>query len=249
MAKKLGIIQTRGIGDIIIALPIADYYNERGWEVFWPVDESFVQMLSRIKPSIRFLPVSRPSPIDQHYFLNEPARILGEHACDKTVVLYSYLSGTNIADPRLAGSLKFDEYKYAIAGVPFERKWQLQYERDLVREHALFEQMKISGDYVCVHDQATYMSSPIDIPPDITQGLQVVKIAPVTDSLFDWRLTLERATRLVMVNSCFANFVDQIGLQNDKVLFLGEPVQFTPVFAAGWRFVFPKVSPVTDPPA
>jgi len=26
MAKKIGLIQTRGIGDIIIALPIADHF-------------------------------------------------------------------------------------------------------------------------------------------------------------------------------------------------------------------------------
>jgi len=30
MSKKLGLIQSRGIGDIIIGLPIAKYYHDRG---------------------------------------------------------------------------------------------------------------------------------------------------------------------------------------------------------------------------
>ena len=239
MAKRLGIIQTRGIGDIIMALPIADYYIEQGWEVVWPIDEHFVEMFSRVKPSIGFLPVVRPDEHNLGYFLHDPARLIAERGCDKTVVLYSHLSGTNVTDPRLAGSLKVDEYKYAIASVPFERKWRLAYDRDVAREEALFKRLGIEGDYVCVHDQATYMESPIEIPPAMTRGLQIINISPLTDSMFDWRLTLERASKLIMVNSSFANFVDQIGLPNPKTLYLGEPVAFTPVFASGWRFVFP----------
>ena len=240
MPKRLGIIQTRGIGDIIMALPIADFYIEQGWEVFWPIDESFVEMFRRAKPSIDFLPVSRPEPPDYNYFLNQPVKMLSELACDKTVVLYSYLGGLNVADPRLAGSLKFDEYKYAIAGVPFERKWQLKYERDIGREEALFERLNISGDYVCIHDQSTEMAAPVEISPELTRGLQIVHIEPLTDSVFDWRLTIERAAKLIMVNSCFANLVEQLNLENEKDLFLYSPVAFTPVFANNWRFIFPK---------
>ena len=34
MAKKLGLIQTRGLGDIIISIPIAHHYHRQGWEVY-----------------------------------------------------------------------------------------------------------------------------------------------------------------------------------------------------------------------
>jgi hypothetical protein len=228
------------MGDIIIALPIADYYIEQGWEVFWPIDAAFVEMFARIKPAINFLGVTRPATPDQNYFLHAPLRLLVENKCDRTVVLYSYLGGMNLADPRLANSLKFDEYKYAIAGVPFERKWTLEYERDIESEEALFESLKISGDYVLIHDRSTEMAAPVEISPDLTRGLELVRIASVTDSIFDWRLTIERASKLIMVNSCFANLVEGLNLENEKLLFLYSPVAFTPVFANNWRFIYPK---------
>jgi len=35
---QIGLIQTRGIGDIIIALPIADFFTAKGYKVTWPID-------------------------------------------------------------------------------------------------------------------------------------------------------------------------------------------------------------------
>ena len=240
MTKRIGFVQTRGMGDIIIALPIADYYIENGWEVYWPIDSDFVEMFRQIRPDIHFLEVQPSGGKDFDYFLNEPVRQLRENDCEEIIVLYSHLGGLNVVDLRLSVSLKFDEYKYAIANVPFERKWQLKYDRDMQREEALYDRLNISGDYVCVHDQASTMATPMDIPPELTRGLQIVRIEPLTDSVFDWRLTLERAAKLIMVNSFFANFVDQLNLENEKAVFLYSPVTFTPVFANEWRFIFPK---------
>ena len=223
-----------------MALPIADHYLEHGWEIFWPIDSDFVDMFSRAKPSINFIPVRRPKKPEHNYFLNEPVELLAEKQCDKTVVLYNYLGGLNIADPRLVRSLKFDEYKYAIAGVPFERKWHLDYVRNMEREEALFRSLNIPGEYVCIQDRSSEMDAPVEIAHELTRGLQIVRIEPHTDSIFDWRLTLERATKLIMVNSCFANLIEQLNLKNEKDLFLYSPVTFTPVFKNNWRFVFPK---------
>jgi len=239
MTKRLGLVQTRGIGDIIIALPIADHYIEEGWEVYWPIDSRFLEMFRRIKPAVHFLGVEvTHSSLD--YFLNDPVRQLQEKACDKIVVLYSHLGGVNVVDLRLAASLTFDEYKYAIAGVPFEKKWELKYDRDIEREEALFQSLNIEGDYVCTHDRSTEMGAPVEIAPELTRGLQIVPITQLTDSIFDWRLTLERATKLILVNSCFANFVEQLNLENEKAVFLYSPTIYTPVFANNWRFLFPR---------
>jgi len=246
MSKRIGFIQTRGIGDIIIALPIADYYIEKGWEVVWPIDAHFVPMFTRAKPEIEFHSVDVPTSRPTEFFVNEPVRILVEAGCDRIVNLYSHFGGLNIVDTRLSSALKFDEYKYAIAGVPFERKWQLKYERDLSREAALFESLKIEGDYVCVHDQGSTMTEPIEIAPALTQGLGVIRISQLTDSIFDWRLTLERARKLIMVDSCYANLIEQLNLENEKAVFLQWPVTSTPVFANEWRFLFPPKLPAGD---
>ena len=241
MTKRLGIIQTRGIGDIIIALPIADHYIANGYEVYWPIDERYCAMFQPIKPSINFLPVSHRDPPDYEYFLTEPFELLRQYQCEKTLILYSYLGDRNIADLRLTNSLKFDEYKYAIAGVPFERKWTLDYTRDIEREQALFEKLGIGGEYACVHDQAWTMKDSVEVTTEMTGGLPIVRISALTDSIFDWRLVIERAAKLIMVDSCYANLVEQLNLDNDKSLIVYSPVSYTPVYKNGWKFVFPRV--------
>jgi hypothetical protein len=39
---KIGIVQTRGLGDVVIAVPLAMWYADRGCEVLWPIDSEFI---------------------------------------------------------------------------------------------------------------------------------------------------------------------------------------------------------------
>ncbi|CAN5363456.1 hypothetical protein BH20ACI2_BH20ACI2_08240 [soil metagenome] len=236
MGQKIGIVQTRGIGDIIIALPIADFFLECGHEVVWPIDARFVAMFRRVKPGVQFVAVEKSPPDSQDFFLNEPLDLIREHRCARTIILYSFLSGLNICDPRLARSLKFDEYKYAIAGVPFDLKWKLKIERDKEREEALFNSLGIKGDYVLVHDRGSDGEMRIPIPVEIHREFQIVYVDENTDSPFDWLLTIERAAKLYMIDSSLANLVEQLNLSQPKKLFLRSELGFTPVYKNGWQF-------------
>jgi hypothetical protein len=238
MSQRIGIVQTRGIGDIIIALPIAEYFVEQGHEVYWPIDRKFVDMFSRAKPEVNFLAVDGGMHEPRGYLLNDPLRLLGEHSPDRTIMLYSIIGNLNISDVRLSRSLKFDEYKYAIAGVPFERKWTLEIERDLAREQALFDRLNIERDYVVVHDRGFDFDVPIQLPPEIQSDFQVVRVEELTDSPFDWLLTLERAAELFMIDSSLANLVEQLNLPNRKRLYFRSDLMYTPVYKNGWRFSF-----------
>jgi len=238
MAKRIGLIQTRGIGDIIIALPIADHFTELGYEVVWPIDADLVRIFAPVKPEITFLPVEK----GPGYFFHDPARLIGEHKCERTIILYSYLSDLYIYDTRLSGSLKFDEYKYAIADVPFSKKWNLKYDRNMAREQALFDSLNISGDYVCFHGQSSDMAKPLALPQQMADGLQVIELEKISEaeSPFDWLLTLERAKKLILIDSCFANLVEQMNLVGDKYIIVKNSVHHTPVFKNGWQFMFPS---------
>ncbi len=57
MSKRIGLVQTRGIGDIIIALPIADFLIQQGYDVFWPIDEQIVSAFQQVKPEVNFITV------------------------------------------------------------------------------------------------------------------------------------------------------------------------------------------------
>jgi len=53
MNKKAIILQPGKLGDLIITIPIAKYYNSLGYEIYWPVFDNFIPFLSRfdfIKP-------------------------------------------------------------------------------------------------------------------------------------------------------------------------------------------------------
>jgi|SRR5215203_1292100 len=236
MAKRIGFVQTGGIGDLIMILPIADHYEELGWEIVWPIDERFATMFRRAKPSINFLPVAGWPMNDRSYYLDEPLKHLAAAGCEKTIIFYMPFLGLNVSDPRLAASLKIDQYKYAISSVPFKRKWQLKYERDMAREQALYDRLQITGPYVCVHDDGANLKLPVPLPKGIEKKYRVIRVETLTDSIFDWLLTFERADKLIFIDGCFSNLVDQMQLRVEKHLILRSQAIYTPVFRSGWKF-------------
>ena len=54
---KLGLIQTRGLGDIVIALPAAQALIAEGHEIYWPVDKLWIPDFAEAEPAVRWLPV------------------------------------------------------------------------------------------------------------------------------------------------------------------------------------------------
>ncbi len=234
---RIGLIQTRGIGDIVIALPIAAWHLRQGHEVPWPVDAQWLPFLQAAAPQVSFLPVDAALRGTLAYMLDEPRRLLQAQGCDKIVSLYSYVKGrADLVEPRLAGSLKFDEYKYAVAGVPFAEKWALQLVRDRPAEQRLIERLGLSGPYAVVHDQGSNFRFDIQIPAAVSAQLQVVRIEPLTVNPFDWIGVLEGASMLAMIDSCFSNLVEQMDLGRNRHFFLRSAVGFTPVFRNAWTF-------------
>ena len=235
---KVGLIQTRGIGDIIIAAPIAQYFIGQGHDVFWPVESSFHVSVQAAFPEIRFIPVYEEetgyATVD--YFYSRPKAELERIGCDSIFCLYSHLLDLDIVDKQLAFSLKFDEYKYAVTGVPFELKWQLAVTRDPGREQALFERLAIHRHYLLLHDQGEGFKLDIQLSEDLLRDYQVVRISALTDNPFDWLATIERASMLLCIDSCFANLVEQLNFRTHKYLFLRSHTGGTPVFKNGWFF-------------
>ena len=68
--KRLGIIQSRGLGDIVIALPIARHYYDLGWEVLWPIEEQFIPHVITHVPWVKWIPIPYDPP--GRYFYDVP---------------------------------------------------------------------------------------------------------------------------------------------------------------------------------
>ena len=236
--KRLGLIQSRGIGDIIIALPIAKYHHDRGWHVCWPIDRRFLPSFVSAVDYVEFIPFDFEPSIEG--FLMKPMRLLKEKGCEKIVPLYSHLSGTSIANADYFRSLKFDEYKYAIAGVPFSEKWNLQLKRNPEREQALYDRVVRSERYAVRQVEGSNFRTMYN-DADLARMEQVIDITSITDNILDWLLVLERAQLLVLVDSCFANLVDQLNLTVRKKFLFRSDLRFTPVMRGAWEFCAPSI--------
>lgn len=235
---NIGLIQTRGIGDIVIAAPIAQYFIAQGHEVYWPVDRRFHAFVQIAFPTIHFLPVDHrvTGEATLDYFYLQPLEQLRQVGCGLIHCLYSYLSGQDVVNAKLAQSLKFDEYKYAVTSVPFSQKWNLKLNRDLDGEQALFQKLSIKRNYVVVHEEGSNYRLSVELPQDVVERYQIIRISALSENPFDWVGVIERASMLVCVDSCFANLAEQLDLCTQKFLFLRSDIRSTPVFKNNWQF-------------
>lgn len=233
MSKRIGLIQTGRIGDIIIAFPIADFFIQQGYEVFWPIDEQYMTFFPQAKPEVKFIGVTK----GEESLYKIPLNILQQYDCEHVICLSSYLKNDEVYNKTLLKSLKFDEYKYAISGVPFSNKWNLVLHRDHERELALHNKLDITKPYICVHLKESKFIANIALPKPMTDNYQIIEVDSITDNPFDWIYTFENAAKLILIDSCFSNLVEQLNLTNEKYLILRSICSFTPVMKNNWKYL------------
>jgi hypothetical protein len=249
---KRGIIQSRGLGDILIALPIARYYYDQGDEIIWPICEEFY---GSVKDSVAWV-TWVPMKTDERgeFFLAQPLKIFKYHAVDPDAALYLYHYLNTVPEltvPELFNILKFDQYKYWKTGVPFRLKWTLDacVARDPAAEDRLRTTLGISpGDRYAV---ASMRGSSFSAP--VPQGFfdPAVRLISVddhlTDSIFDWRGVIEGAEAAVCVDSALANMIDQLCIEGPRLYWVRRsPWDLTPVLGSQWTII-PTNLPIKDP--
>lgn len=243
MAKKLGLIQTRGLGDIIISIPIAHHYHQQGWEVYWPIVDSWVDQMSAACPWVKWIPIA---PDSGAFFYETPLQRLKNFKCDEIIPLYQALTGQDFHNEVFFQHTKFDQYKYLRTGVPFIEKWQLSkcINRNPAREQALYDRLVTNPNYVVVHLEGSDHRAGWD-PSMVPTDWQTIEItADKTDNIFDWLLILERAQSLVLVDSVFSNIVDQMSIGDDRYFIPRSHIGLTPVQGNHWTWLTnPNLNP------
>lgn len=253
--SRIGFIQSRGMGDIVIALPIALHYREQGHQVVWPICEEFMVNVERHVPWVEWVPlkVENPQTSPPHhqgrFFFFRPMQLL-KYTTDEVINLMQFLSNRpQDSDPNLFPILGFDQYKYAKAGVPFKNKMRLLecITRDPVAERALIKRA-VKGDrpYIVTHLTGSDVRADLDFSEAEDQGYQVIRVEDHAGfSIFDWIPLLNDADSLYLIDSCFANMVDQLDLGRDKWFIRRSKMDLTPVLLSDWNY-FP-LSPPNDP--
>lgn len=193
---ELCIILPGKIGDIIICAPIAKYYNDLGYKVTWPVLE---QYYSNFKynhfPYVKFTCV-KTIKCAYKYAASIESDILD--------LSYDAIK-TNY---KIQNKFSFDEYRYYLAGVDFNCKWMFKINRNMTRELNLFNTLNIERGYYLQHLQ----SGTHKLELQIETQLQQVTLTSLTDCIFDWIHTIQTASCLFFIESCFSNLVDQMSI-------------------------------------
>ena len=127
--KTLGIIQPGRIGDIILCLPIAKYYADRGYKVTWPIFSEYCGMFAEVVDYVHFIPIT-----SDIYKCVSDAKIWLLHN-DLILDLAATFPNSTCTDAYVKsgdglGDIKADQFKYLTAEVPFKEKWNLSIKRN-----------------------------------------------------------------------------------------------------------------------
>ena len=233
---KLGIIQSRGLGDIVIALPIADYYHQQGYEVHWPICREFLPHVAQHVPWVHWHSVTTDTG---SFFYDQPSQILNEQNCDEILCLYQALTGHKFHEELYFQHTSFDQYKYIRAAVPFLNKWKLSdcIVRDLSAEETLYNSLNITKPYAVIHLEGSDHKAAFDYSTIPNDWSTIDITSDKTTSIFNWLTVLERADSIVCVDSCIANLVDQMNMPNDKYFIPRSHIGLTPVQGQDWTWV------------
>jgi hypothetical protein len=158
---------------------------------------------------------------------------------DEVLCLYQALTGhPEFSAEKYFQYTKFDQYKYIKAGVPFLDKWRLgEYiTRDPQREQALYDRLVTNPNYVVTHLTGSTARATFDTSM-IPQDWQTIEIDQQTDSVFDWLKILEGAQSLIMIDSVFANLVDQMHIGDDRYFIQRSHIGLTPVQGGHWTWI------------
>jgi|TARA_B100001964_G_scaffold56754_1_gene64166 hypothetical protein len=235
MKKKLGLIQTGGLGDIHIALPIAFYYHKREFEIYWPIFDHWVEQMKHYVPWVNWVGISKENK-ERAY--KEPISILDSLKVDKKIPLYSFL-GTNLelSNTPYFPHVSFDEFKYIKADVPFHEKWNLNQciRRDQKRENLIFDKYVKQENYIVTHLKASTHTVDFD-RSIIPENFQIIEINN-DGFVLDWLKTIEKAKMVFMTNSVMANITEQLNIGKSRHYIPRTNVFMNPTFINKWRWL------------
>ena len=202
---NLMMIQPGAFGDIITCAPIAKKYHDAGYDVYWPVREMFVELLSR-------LDYVKPILLDERELDDDWLR----SDVIKCVQLFEngqFKYALNLADrgPHSTAELPSElpeQTKYRLANVDFSEKHTLSWSRDVEKENLLYSELVDSDDEYILAALAS-SDSLTKLPSDIKYKV-VLMDRKDGYTIFDWYKLIKNAKVIYAVESSFHCFIDGI---------------------------------------
>ena len=214
MKKSVLINQSGALGDIFCVAPIAKYYRDQGYLVFWPVREKYFNLVQD------YFPYANALMIDQGRVFDSYEWDSGDWLRDDSIYMHTikqhYDLFLDLADrgrtPQEIDGETFEETKYRIAKVPYERKHTLEFLVNWLNTKHLYKNMVTSKDfsngYVVAHLESSH-GDRAQIPEEETRP--VVKIKPIGSyEIPDWIWVIIHSKAVYCVESSVHQFIDGI---------------------------------------
>ena len=219
--STIAIIQPARIGDIIICLPIAKYFADKGHKVLWPISSAFYKMFVSVVEYAEFWAVSD----DINFCVRDALQVARRFNVDQIINLsFGFYTMEKLGEQWGASGLTFDAFKYQLAGVPFEEKWNLKINRNLQDEQNVFNNVVKSSKYMVCHIQTSRGCGlerlKLQEPMSNYQIIHVDKDQDGITGVFSWLTVLEKASKVVLSNSSFLNLTNQLNVGESNRIFM-----------------------------
>lgn len=214
----MGILLPGKIGDIIICLPIAKFYSDSGYDVKWFTWPHITKHF--IKGNVDYV---------------EFVDINFDNNCTKQAEVICLENNWELLDLSFTGvgswgselstryrqqkTVSFDEFRYNIADVDFNEKWNLNINRVQSREQELYSRVVSNKKYLLSEIFASDTKVNVNVDLSEYHG-DHIKIQPLTSCIFDWLSIIEHADVLMLIESCVSNLVDQLSIHNRQQILL-----------------------------
>jgi hypothetical protein len=194
--KKVYINQPRYLGDVIFVMAIAQKYANEGYEVIFPVEDSYLKNASIEKnfPEITFTAQSAIQGFKNKNYLVE------NHKNDGLVINFYATS-------------KYKDHmgkKYLLLDLPVKQWRELKIQRDLDAEKKLIEKLSIaSNDKFNLINEYYSNKKTINMHPEIKNSYKNIYLEKVDGfNLFDWMGVIERAESIHTVHTSIQYIID-----------------------------------------
>ena len=150
--KKLGILLPGNIGDVIICLPIAKWYAEKGYTIIWPLYDFIFSNFKDVTDYVTFksIPIANCVDVIRKEFLKLNCEVL-----DLSFTSPYTWQNANTKEYLQQSRYSFDEFRYKLANVPFDEKWNLKLNRNYNREQQLYDQLITNSKYTVIQTKSS----------------------------------------------------------------------------------------------
>lgn len=203
--KWILITPHQGLGDHILCNGLYRQFSERNRRVFISVKRNYFPELSNMLQDLENVTLLK-MPNFKSWKTTRLFQLIGRILRIQIIGLGSY--GTNF----FPQGVRFDNNFYDQAGLDFKHRWDsFHAPRNIARESELFDFLDCkSGEYIFLHeDPARNFTINRELLP---QNIRVITpLSPLKGYfLVDYRLVIEKAFQIHVIESSFAAFIESI---------------------------------------